>query len=326
MRRALLIPLCFALGACGSSDSGPDAGVDLGPDLAIPMATTLATASTLTHCLAVDATSVYWADQGAGDQVLKVSKNGGTPAPIASGGGMRTCVVIDSSSAYFTDDGNVDSGTTGDVLKAPLVGPSGSVIAGDVHVKTRLATDGTYLYWVTDQYGPADMMFSGKDALVRMPVGGGPIDVLYNDLQTPEAEQLFVDAANVYYSDGAGVTARAKGGGGAPLLFGMGTLHGTPFVTDGTSLVMVEATGVMQGNLVLYHVDGSNRTVLATSTATPLAVDDSGAYVNQAGHLIRFSLDGKKMDQLTLTGPRALALDATSIYFTDGAAILKLAK
>jgi len=326
MTRALLIlPLTALVAGCGNADNGFDAGVDLGVDLSLPMANQLASAQTLTHCLAVDGNNVYWADQASGNRVMKVAKTGGAASVVASGGSARTCVIVDAANAYFTDDGNPDAGTAGDVLKAPLGGGNATSIAAD-HVKSRLATDGTYLYWITDQYGPMDMMFSGKDALVRMPVGGGTIDVLYNDLSTPEAEELFVDTANVYYSDGAAVTARAKAGGGAPTKFGMGTLHGTPFVTDGTRLVIVEATGVGQGSLVLFHVDGTGRTVLTTTSATPLAVDDSGVYANQSGHLIRFSLDGKSTTQLTALGPRALALDATSIYFTDGAAILKLPK
>jgi sugar lactone lactonase YvrE len=315
MSRTLLIVFASALVACGSDGNDADAAVDLGRDLSIPMAGELASAQTLTHCLAVDATSVFWADQGSGNQVLKVSKSGGTPT-----------AVIDATNAYFTDDGDSDAGTTGDVLRAPLAGTTATQLATQVHPKSQLATDGSYVYFITDQYGPADMMSSGKDALVRMPVGGGSVDVLYMDLTSPEAEELFVDAANVYYSDGTAVTARAKAGGGAPLTFGMGSLHGTPFVTDGTRLVMVESTGIGQGSLVLYRVDGTGRTVLSATTATPLAVDDSGVYANQAGHLVRISLDGKSTTQLTTTGPRALAVDADSLYFTDGAAILKLAK
>lgn len=327
MSREHLILLAIALAGCGSDGGGMDQGVDLGRDMAIPMATELASAQTLTHCLAVDATNVYWADQASGNRIMKVSKTpGGAALQVTAGGSMRACAVIDSTNVYFADDGDTDAGTAGDVLKAPLGGGAASSVKTAVHVKSNLATDGSYVYFITDQFGPADMMSTGKDALLRVPVGGGPADALYTDLTPPEAEDVFVDAANVYYSDGTAVTARSKNGGGTPTTFGMGTIHGTSFVTDGTRLVMVEATGIGQGNLVLYHVDGSGRTVLSMMTATPLAVDDSGAYVNQAGHLIRFSLDGKTMEQLTTTGPRALALDADSLYFTDGASILKLAK
>ena len=68
------------------------------------------------------------------------------------------------------------------------------------------------------------------------------------------------------------------------------------------------------------------RVVVSTSLGQPLAVDDRGVYLNDAGALRRLALDGSGATLLATEPPRAVALAANSIYFTDGTAIYSLPK
>jgi hypothetical protein len=68
------------------------------------------------------------------------------------------------------------------------------------------------------------------------------------------------------------------------------------------------------------------RVVVSPSLAQPLAVDDRGVYLNASGALERLALDGAGATLLATQPPRAVALSATTIFFTDGSAIYSLPK
>src|SRR3954470_7727490 len=231
MSRHGLIGVAIAsslLFACGNDVTPVDMTVVVA-DMSIPEATELAPANTLkTPCMAVDAQFIYWNDQGPPAGIKKVPLAGGTAQTVTMGGAANTCVVLSGGYPYYTDAaGGFDT-----VTRVAVAGGAPSPLASNQHVKSWLATDGSDVYWGTDVYGPGEGMYSGKDAIVRVPVGGGAPQIVYMDLQpTPEARNFFVDAANVYYSDGNGVHARAKAGGGTALDFGMSTIKGNPFAT-----------------------------------------------------------------------------------------------
>ena len=324
------VSLTVACLSCADSGNSGFAAVDLavGPvDLTPgpPAPNLLAPASTLTSCLAVDGNGVYWADQGQGNRVLKVGLSGGTPVTLATGGDSRTCVAIDAVNAYYYSRDN-DGGAGDTIWKVPLDGSGQpSMVAGNQHVKNGFTAAGGFVYFVTDLYGPLDMAFSGMDAIVRIPVAGGAAEVLFADIM-PAAAGLAVDGNNLYFSDQSGVYARPIAGGNNTS-FGMSNIHGNPFAVGGGHLVMIEVTSIGMGSLVLYNLDGGNRTVLIDKlVASPLALDDKTVYAKQNNQLVRFPLDGKAPATVSLTAARAVALDAANIYFTDGASILKLAR
>jgi hypothetical protein len=172
-------------------------------------------------------------------------------------------------------------------------------------------------------YGNTDA-FSGKNALVRVPAGGGAVDTVFNDL-TGSPGGLAVDASNVYYSDLSGMYVRALAGGAA-MSIGVSNLHNNRFALDDLHLVLDEIGAIGMGDVALLNLDGSNRNVIDMSLATSLAIDHDNIYANAGGKLTRFSLDGKTQETLDERGPRAIALDATNIYYTDGSSILRFAK
>jgi hypothetical protein len=299
------------------------------PDLAMPpMAAVLTDTVTLTNCIALDGTSVYWIessdtvipDAGALGRLMKVSKLGGTPSLLADAVDTPGCAVADEENVYVTRGG--------DILKVPLAGGAATAIATNQHVlpmsTPRLAARGGFVYWITDVYGATDA-FSGTNALVRVSrAGGGTVETLFTDV-TGSPGGIAVDATNVYYSDQNGMYLRPLAGGAA-VPIGISVLHNNRFALDDMHLVLNETSGIGSGNLAVLKLDGSGRMVIHDEMATALSIDHLNVYANSGGKLTRFSLDGSENETLDDRGPRAIALDATDIYFTDGASILRFAK
>jgi hypothetical protein len=295
---------------------GDAGGPDLLPVLTPP--TMLGPASTLTECLAVDGNGLYWADAGPPRQILKLALAGGAPVSLATGGDDHSCVVIDSLNAYWVEADRI--------MKAPLAGGgSATQVASGLHVlKELIAVRGGQVYFITDVYGSVDA-YNGKNALVRVPTGGGAVEVL-SAIVNGNPGGLAVDDSALYYSDYDGVWAWPLAGSGARVSFGMSVLHANPLAIDGAHLVMEELTAIGQGDVAVMKLDGTGRTVVSPALAGVLAVDSSGVYARQNGSLVRFALDGSGTQPLAWTTPHAIALDPSSVYFTDGASILKVGK
>jgi hypothetical protein len=326
-----LLFILVAVAGCGDDSASFDFASPPLDMSALPPATVLASAQTLTNCIAVDTTGVYWTDeggvvpgpdQGASSRVLKVALAGGMPTVLGEGADAPGCVVVDATNAYYTQGG----GTT--LMKVPLGGGTAPMaLASSQHILTlhtpHLAVAGGFVYWITDVYGDVDA-YNGKNALVRVSTSGGSVETVFSDL-AGEPGGLFVDATNVYYSDQSGMYVRALAGG-APTAVGQSTLHNNRFAVDSSNLALVEVASIGSGDVALYKLDGSGRVQLLSKLASAVALDASGLYANLDGELVHVSLDGKTTTTLSDQAPRAIALDASNIYFTDGASILKLAK
>jgi hypothetical protein len=316
MRLVTILWLTTFACSCGNGNSAFDLASP-NVDMSVPGPTMLASAQTLTGCLAVDARYVYWTDQGvAGNQVLRVPVDGSSaPSVIATGGDQPGCVVVDGNGAYFTDGGRV--------MAVPGGGGGALPIATGQHFilrdAGRIAVAGGYVYWPTDAYGTNVDSYNGKNAVVRVSTGGGSVDVVTAELVgNPGA--LAVDGMSVYYSDSTGAYARTLANPSAPpVSFGMSVLHANGLVIGGTHLAMNEISGIMSGDVAVFKLDGSGRVVVDSMLASPLAVDDRGVYVKQPSGLVRLALDGS--GATTLAAPQ---LDATHVYFSDGAAIYRI--
>jgi hypothetical protein len=316
-----------ALTGCDDRPHGSLHDLSAQADLsAPPTATVLASTNTLTNCLALDSSSLYYteaSDVGSTSRLMKLAKSGGMPQLLIDGIDSPGCAVIDDANAYVTRNG--------EILKVPLGGGSPASLALGQHLlpgsSPHLSTLNGYLYWITDVYGQVDA-YNGMNALVRLSTSGGSIDVLFNDL-VGSPGGLAVDASNVYYSDSTGMYVRPLGGGPAGPI-GQSTLHNNRFAIDDMNLVLVEVMGVSLGDVALFKLDGSGGTLLYSKLVSALAIDPSGVYANAEGQLTRFWLEGQPpttMSQiLDPSAPRAIALDATDVYFTDGASILRYSK
>lgn len=303
----------FLVAGCSSGNvTVPDAAVPLDMHIAAP--TTLGTAQTLTNCLAADANFVYWSD--GTPAIMKVAVGGGTPTQVAAGGDKNTCVAVDGSGIYWIDADKI--------MMAPLAGGGAMALASSQHALkgAPLVAAGGFVYWITDVYGDVDA-YNGKNAVVRVPTAGGAVQVVVADL-TGGPGGLAVDDTNVYYSDQSGVYARPLAAPATSIPFGTSTLHGNALAVGGGHLAMNEISGVGAGDVAVFRLDGMMRVVVSPALAQPLAVDDKGVYINGSGSLERLALDGSGATLLATEPPRAVALSASTIFFTDGTAIYSL--
>src|SRR5262249_47964210 len=109
---------------------------DLGPpDLAVPpMAPILASTVTLTNCLALDQTSVYWVEPSTTDipdagqlgRLMQVAKTGGTPTMLIDAVDAPGCAVADDQNVYLTRGG--------DILVVAQAGGAVTALASNQHV------------------------------------------------------------------------------------------------------------------------------------------------------------------------------------------------
>ncbi|MCU1276860.1 MAG: hypothetical protein JWM53_406 [bacterium] len=277
--------------------------------------TELTATQTFTSCLATDGSFVYWSD--ATPAVMKVPVGGGDAAQVVAGGDKSGCGAVDGSGVYYVE---------GDQIKiASLAGGGAASLASGQHVlEAPIVAAGGFLYWITDVYGDVDA-YNGKNAIVRVPTGGGAVQVV-SALVVGNPGGLAVDDTNVYYSDQSGVFARPLAAPSTSTPFGQSVLHGNAFALGGGHLAMSEISGVGAGDVAVLRTDGMMRVVVSPSLAQPLAVDDRGVYVDDSGALRRLALDGSGATLLATQPPRAVALAAGTIFFTDGAAIYSLPK
>lgn len=93
--------------------------------------------------LALDDTTVYWAD-GAKGTIVKAPKGGGGPeVELSSGESYPFEIAIDEAHVYWTTDGG------GEVVKMAKDGGPRVVIASGQAAPTAIAVDAACVYWLT---------------------------------------------------------------------------------------------------------------------------------------------------------------------------------
>ncbi len=120
---------------------------------------TLGTESHIGFPVAVDATSVYWAD--AIGSVLKCATSGcsGTPTVLGSSAqqGMSSGIAIDATNVYWSNQG------AGTIMKVSKTGTGSTTLASAQASPLGVAVDGANVYWTNNTDG----------TVMRVPIGGG---------------------------------------------------------------------------------------------------------------------------------------------------------
>ncbi len=109
--------------------------------------------------LAVDATSVYWANVGASGSmsavILKAPLSGGTPVTLASlDSDEPQSMAVDATSLYWTSFGDWPVTANGTVMKIALAGGVPVTLASGQAAPAGIAIDATSVYWTNEGICP----------------------------------------------------------------------------------------------------------------------------------------------------------------------------
>jgi hypothetical protein len=175
------------------------------------------------------------------------------PAPLARGSAYNVTVstqpAFDGPCTVSLGSGTTASGATVDVTNVTINcvrRQSGPRSGG-------LSTDGQYLYWVQGGTGavPDSGISYTNGAAVRMPLAGGPVEVLASALDNIGVGSTAVDTNFLYFSARtAGTIYRVPLAGGAVRPLVVGETSPTSLAVSGTTLYWANASHIMSLDLM----------------------------------------------------------------------------
>lgn len=296
--------------------------------VASPALVTLASGAITPYSIAIDTTSVYWAnysnDGAYKGSVMKVSIAGGSPVTLATGFEGAGGIAVDSSGVYF--GGLMNDGTGTSLFKVGLNGDAVKSLASSF-------MDDPFAIGPSGVYGTG---WNGEGlTIVRVPLEGGvatPVVPSSALKQTASSYGVAVDANSVYWTFFGDPTTVMKAplGGGMPVTLATIAGRGEGIAVDATHVYF--GTGSV---LMKVPLDGGTPTTLASSAGQGVAIDDSFVYFTDWSSTVKkVSKNGGTVFTLA-TGqarPWAIAVDATSVYWgncgsdrtSDGGSVMKL--
>jgi hypothetical protein len=264
------------------------------------------------RAIAVDTTSIYWADQPAqGGAVVQMPIGGGALTTLASASGATLeAFAVQGSSIYWAN--NAADNTF--ILEASIGGGAATTLASEpTFIPVGLAVNATHVVWTTE-----GTEGTAAGTVVTVPLAGGTATTLAANQGGLIA--LAVDATSVYWKDDQSVLKAPLAGGA------ISTLCTLSSSTAGASFNMaVDATNVYwtgrngtAGTLMKVPVGGGTATTLATSSSmfSAMAIDATSVYVASADILSVPISGGAATTLVAGYGANGLAVDATSVYWT----------
>jgi hypothetical protein len=287
---------------------------------------TLSDATDHAICLALDATSVYWANYDGTGSIRRVAKSGGQPVTLYSAQNTYPwSMAVDAQNIYWTVPNPYWTNGNTAVMEWPLAGGAATTLASNVANPYDIAVSPTNVYWTTED---------SPVALLTVPIDGGSVTPLAT--VTGGAGAIAIDANHVYWSTYGGTYMEALAGG-SPQARGP---QAAGIAVDATGVyytVNVPNANPWLGNIVRTPIGGGPQTVVASQrpgSVIAIAVDDTNVYWTEGEGTIQMGAVAKVAKSggtpvLLATGlgdPTAIAVDDTSVYFISGAAIEKVAK
>jgi hypothetical protein len=147
--------------------------------------------------IAVDATSVYWTDNGSPSEesfVYKVPLEGGTVTTLASGQGIAGGLAVDASNVYWVA---WRSATDSVLMRIPKTGGSPSAVVSGPESR-NFAVDEANAYWTVGS------------VVMKAPLTGGTPTTLASGQLRPI--HIVVDATSVYWTNTGSQPMRATDG------------------------------------------------------------------------------------------------------------------
>jgi hypothetical protein len=224
------------------------------------------------------------------DGIVSIPTAGGTVTPIVpsvGSGEIQNAFVFDQNNLYWDESSGGD--TSGPIASVPVVGGQATVLASSKGFTAGIAVNADSVYWVDQDQGTVS----------RVPIGGGSASALAVGLTTPGG--LVLHASTLYLTDAAGdlLSVPADGGSATTLFTGPGIPPNVE-VADYSPAVVADDANVY---FVVCHWEGGGETIY------------------------RYPLDGSGAPEVLVTAPvsqcaTALAVDATELYWADGASIM----
>lgn len=296
------------------------APIETSPPAVLNTPSIVATGQTKTWGVAVDDANIYWTDCGTNPtaqdgRVMRMSKSTGQMIALASNQSCPTSIALDATNVYWL--GGATSART--ISRVAKDGGALSVLVRDVDIRA-LAVDGVALYWTS-----CDV--SGySSAIMQMPLpNGGTGKVQKISATTSCANELAIDADNIYWIDSVGVMKIAKSGGAST------QLASAQFHPRNLALDTMNAYWLADTYVVRVAKTGGSPSVLAVNQDPGvLAVDATNIYWSlNSGSLVRMDkASGAQFAIATNQGfVSGLAIDETNLYWANiGNAVMRVAK
>ncbi len=302
---------------------------------------TLATGQIMPMCMAMNATGVYWTNNGTvmpgpgNGSVMGVALDGTHLTTLATGDSPYG-IAVDAQYAYWTDaddsilwrspldGGGVDGGT-----KMQLY--AGTYPANQVR---GVALAGGLVYWGDDGDGA---FAAGAGIFAVPPTGGGnPMPITLSGTNTRHAGvacQIGVDAKNLYYPAyfPVGIDSVPLGGGTPTMISSVPSNLGDGWgVAVGPQSVFFDE----YGKSVLYSVPlgGGTPTMFVTSPGYPVGMvvyDDRLFWADGSGTIRSVPVQGgpQVIHANGQPGPTEVTVDARAIYWINhGGSVMKVAR
>jgi hypothetical protein len=268
--------------------------------------------------IAVDSTNVYWTEWNGSGNVMMVPTGGGTPTTLESGLNYPFFLAAHDPYVYWTENQ-----TPGGVFRASTAGGMITTIATTFSPQ-GIATDGTNVYW------------AGRDGNVwELPVAGSGTSLMLGSGQA-NPWGVTVDSTNAYWTNnvGSGNLAMAPISDTGPVTtLASGQQNMGSIAVDATSVYWTnagtQANNFKDGTVMKVTIGGGVLVTIASSQDSPegIAVDASNVYWgSQAGVLSAPVGGGPDIPLAFGTPPINLAEDSTSLYWTAGSTVMKVAK
>jgi len=329
LSRAHIVALCAVVGAALSTTR--DAPGDAPKPAPSASASAAAATTTLTKTagkprhLATDDTSIYWGD---GKKLLAVDKIGGAVRTVATTGSTPGHIALLGGKAYWVEGEGVYT-----VGKAPATTrvkdfhiPTPPGVNEPVEIEALFPSTGSHL---------CATIYSGTGQLPQItcfdtskPSSGTAFDV-----GTDGNAPMTMDDKNVYWAslmegDGEGVfmasyTPSAKTLGKRTKLASK-TESWSGMIVNGGALFWFENAGLVS----LTTSTPATRTIVAAGAkGTSLAADATHVYYLAAGKVNRVArAAGSKPQPVAGTKVEVFAIDASTIYWVEGGALVKSPK
>lgn len=272
---------------------------------------TLAAKQSNVGCLALDAHSVYWAsaELPSAGIINRSSLSGGTFSSISmsSPAPWPCTMAVDDMFAYWA------SGSLGVVQRARVRGGVAQTLSTGMGAEF-LAIDGQNVYFTGQFAYPTKLALSGGGA-TRL-------------ADSPGAAGMAIDRHNLYWTVRDGASTRGdvrqvslSGGAVSTLAQGEGMPQG--IAADDESVYWANN---QSGEIRRFTHTGGLITTLAAGEFTPtvLAIDETSVYFSALDGLRKVAKSGGTPVTLAASQAFDIKLDQTSVYWTDGSAVLKL--